>query len=175
MNYEIFGGFEIPRKPNKKSVVDARDLSTFWKDKVDAAHPNLSSAFGCYVFALRKRGGGVIPWYVGKTSTQGFNKECFTYHKRVYYNEVIADGHGIPLMYLVARTTRSGKLSASAPAREAKFLESTLIGMALNRNQDLKNVTHATFLKQLHVPGLINPKKGAQPRHVREFTSMLNA
>ena len=21
MNYEIFGGFEIPRKPNKKSVV----------------------------------------------------------------------------------------------------------------------------------------------------------
>ncbi len=175
MKYEIFGGFEVPRKSNKKSVVDARDLSSFWKDKVDAAYPKLSSAFGCYVFGLRKRGGGVTPWYVGKTCSQGFSKECFTSHKRVYYNEVIADGPGIPLLYLLARMTRDGKFSASVPWNESVFLESMLIGRALQRNADLKNVTHATFLKKLHVPGLVNPKKGLKSPALRDFTSMLKA
>lgn len=174
MNYEIFGGFEIPRKPSKKSVVDARELSSFWKD-VEAERPRLASAVGCYVFALRKRGGGVMPWYVGKTCRQGFSKECFTSHKRVYYNEVIADEHGIPLLYLIARTTPGGKLTVSAPANEAEFLESMLIGRALQRNEDLKNVTHAAFLKKLHVPGLVNPKKGPKSPALRDFTSMLRA
>lgn len=174
MKYEIFGGFEIPRKPNKKSVVDARDLYTLW-DNVNAKCPGLSCAVGCYVFGLRKRGGGVTPWYVGKTCRQGFSKECFTSHKRVYYNEVIADHHGVPLLYLVARTTPGGKLTASVPPTEAEFLESMLIGRALQRNDDLKNRTHATFLKKLHVPGLVNPQKGPKSTALRDFTSMLKA
>lgn len=173
MKYEVFGGFEIPRKPHKRSVVDTRDRYGFWWE-VDAAKPGLCYARGCYVFALRQRGGSVIPWYVGKTSRQTFYKECFGSHKLVYYNDVIAGQHGVPLLYLIARTTPNGKFTASVPESEADFLESMLIGRALQRNKELKNVTRASFLKRLHVPGLVNPTKGRPTPNVAEFISLFN-
>jgi hypothetical protein len=174
MKYEIFGGFEIPRKPNKKSVVDTRDRYDFWWS-IEDTKPGLCHARGCYIFALRKRGGDIVPYYVGKTIRQGFYKECFSHHKLVYYNEVITSQQATPLLYLIARTTPGGKFTASFPENESEFLESMLIGRALQRNEDLKNRTHATFLKKLHVPGLVNPRKGHKSEALRGFTSMLKA
>jgi hypothetical protein len=79
---------------------------------------------------------------------------------------------GTPLLYFVARVTPRGSFSTSPSEKEAAFVESTLIGMALKRNTALKNVSGAKFLSEIHVPGLVNPKKGVQPRHVREFTAL---
>ena len=159
MNYEIFGGFEIPRKPGKPAVADTRDRQAFWKE-LDEAHPGLSSARGCYVFGIRA-GRGILPWYVGKTCKQSFKGECFELHKLRHYDDAISDKkRGTPLLYLVARMTKSGRFATSAPPNEVRFLEHMLIGMALQRNKFLKNIAHTTFLKGLHVPGLVNPGKG---------------
>lgn len=173
MNYEIFGGFTIPRKPRKHAVADTRDRRTFW-DEVEAERVGLSAAVGCYVFAIRA-GGGIVPWYVGRTCSQSFKNECFELHKLRHYDDVISGQRGTPLLYFAARTSPGGKFTASAPTKESQFLESMLIGMALQRNPELKNIVHATFLKRLHVPGLVNPRKGTPPRNVREFSSLFKS
>lgn len=173
MNYEIFGGFTIPRKPRKHAVADARDRRAFWDD-VETERVGLSAAVGCYVFAIRA-GGGIVPWYVGRTCSQSFKNECFELHKLRHYDDVISGQRGTPLLYFAARTTPGGKFTASAPTKESQFLESMLIGMALQRNPELKNIVHATFLKRLHVPGLVNPRKGTPPRNVREFSSLFKS
>jgi hypothetical protein len=170
MNYEIFGGFEIPRKSHKRAVAGPGDIQTFWKE-VEAKHSGLQNAFGCYVFAIRA-GRGTLPWYVGKTC-KGFKRECFELHKLRHYDDALTDiTRGTPLLYFVARVTPRGSFSTSPSEKEAAFVESTLIGMALKRNTALKNVSGAKFLSEIHVPGLVNPKKGVQPRHVREFTAL---
>lgn len=169
MNYEIFGGFKLPLKSHKRAIAPG-ELRNFWAF-VEEQHPGLPSAFGCYVFAIRV-GRGTLPWYVGKTC-RGFKSECFELHKLRHYDDALTDKmRGTPLLYFVARMTRGGRLSTSASAKEADFLESTLIGMALKRNTDLKNVSGTKFLSEIHVPGLVNPRKGRQPSHVREFTSI---
>ena len=164
MNYEIFGDFTVPRKPRRNAVAETVERRVFWR-AIDDAHPGLSSAVGCYVFAIRA-GRGILPWYVGKTCTQGFSGECFEPHKLVHYNDIISSRkQGTPLLYFLARMTPGGKFSASMPGNEAKFLESMLIGMALQRNKDLKNIVHTKFLQQLRVPGLVNAAtKGPPPR-----------
>lgn len=171
MNYEVYGGFEIPRKPNKRSVVDARDRNELWR-KVHEAKDYLQCALGCYIFALRKRGGGIVPWYVGKTCRQGFIRECFEPHKLVYFNEVVAGEAGVPLLYLIARVTPGGKFTKSFPARESDYLETLLIGMALQRNPSLKNVTRTKLLKELHVPGLVNSRANPRKGPVADLMAM---
>lgn len=173
MNYEIFGGFKIPRKPNKRSIVDTRDRYDFWHE-VQAAKTGLPWARGCYVFALRMRGGALIPWYVGKTCRQGFMHECFESHKLVHYNEVIASSAGVPLLYFIARTTPGGKFKTTLSSRESTYLETLLIGMGLQRNPHLKNVSGTKFLKELHVPGLVNSRKTPRRGPASEIVSMFD-
>lgn len=173
MNYEIFGDFPVPRTPGKRGV-SAENRRTF-RAQLEAKHPGLASAVGCYVFAIRA-GRGILPWYVGKTCKQGFVQECFEPHKLNHYNEVLySKERGTPVLYLVARTTTSGRFSRSMPATEGKFLESMLIGMAVQRNKSLRNIVHTKFLQQLRVPGLVNPGKGPPRGPVADFKRMIGA
>lgn len=171
MQYEIFGGFEVPRT-EKKNCVDTAEKKAFWHSVEEHAE-GLASALGCYVFAMRA-GKGARPWYVGKTCRQGFSRECFESHKLVYYNEVISGQNGTPLMYFVARMTPGGRFSSVAPQSEVEFLENFLIGAALQVNESLKNRAQTKFLQEMHVPGLINPRRGTPPHHVSEFKRLFH-
>src|ERR1035441_8309656 len=55
---------------------------------------------------------GERPWYVGKTEKHSFKGEVLTPHKLVLYNEALnLRKKGTPLLYLVARRTKSGRFA----------------------------------------------------------------
>ena len=171
MNYEIFGEFELPRKPGRKRVDTSKRRE--FRATLEAAHTGLASAVGCYVFAIRA-GRGILPWYVGKTCKQGFYQECLEPHKLNHYNDALdSKKRGVPVLYLVARMTQGSKFSTAMPPPEAKFLESLLIGMALRRNKELRNIVHTKFLQQLRVPGLVNSAQGGPRGPVADFKKMI--
>jgi hypothetical protein len=152
----------IARKANRHGVFD----KNFWK-QVSDSNENLPEACGCYVFALQN-GNNIVSWYVGKTEKCTFEKECFQATKINYYNEVLVDRKGTPLLFLLPRLTKS-RMKFSKPTkgsyRDIDFLETMLIGMALERNRDLMNVKKTKLLRELVVPGIINtpPERPSRP------------
>jgi len=169
MRFDVFGGFPIDRKPNRHGVFD----KDFWK-QVSNSDENLPGACGCYVFAVQN-GKNIVAWYVGKTEKRTFEKECFQAAKINYYNELLVDHRGTPLLFLLPRLTGSGR-KFSKPTRtgyrDIDFLETLLIGMALERNRDLMNVKKTTLLKAMIVPGVIN---SPQARPTGPVTDLRNA
>lgn len=168
MNYEVSEPFEIPRS---NRLVDKGQLRQFWDSVAAHSQDPLGHAIGCYVFSL-KSGGGVRPWYVGRSTKQIFMKECFAPHKLWHYNEVLASyGKCTPYLTLVVKRTPKNKFAKVSKAKGAhkdiKFLEQHLIGLCLDRNPDLRNVKDTSFLRNMVVPGVINspqarPTRGAQ-------------
>ena len=161
--YYTFGPFEIPRKDGAKGkkALDGSSaaIKSFWED-VERQVPKLSTARGCYVFGM-KAGKGVTPWYVGQ-STTGFRNECFQASKVNHYHDVINDTtKGTPLLILISRHTKGGKISTSLPENEANFVEQYLIGLALRKNPHLKNIKNTKFLRTLQIPGVLNNPAGA--------------
>jgi hypothetical protein len=162
MRFAVFGGFTIARKANRHGVFD----KNFWNQVTDS-NQNLAEACGCYVFAL-KNGNNIVSWYVGKTEKRTFQRECFQPTKINYYNEVLIDRHGTPLLFLLPRLTKS-RMRFSKPTksgyRDIDFLETMLIGMALERNRELMNVKKTKLLRELIVPGIINnpPQRPSRP------------
>jgi hypothetical protein len=160
MRFDIYGGYEIERKANRLGLFD----DTFW-DRVSEEENDLPWACGCYVFALQN-GHNIRPWYVGKTERRTFEKECFQSGKINIYNEVLVDRNGTPLLFLLPRLTRSGtKFSAPSKSgyRDIEFLETMLIGMALERNAELANIRKTKLLREMRVPGVINSPQ-ARPK-----------
>ncbi len=123
---------------------------------VEESKNNLSLSTGCYVFVL-KNGGGSKAWYVGKAEGQSFSKEIFTSHKINVFNDVLASKKGIPQIYLIPRLSTSGKLCSPGKMRRRTidFLETTLIGMAISRNPELKNIKDTKMLREIRVPAII--------------------
>lgn len=153
MKFDVRGGFKIARKPNRHGIFDKE----FWK-QVSDSDGDLPGACGCYVFALQN-GNNIVAWYVGKTEKRTFESECFQATKVNYYNEVLVDHNGAPLLFLLPRLTNSGaKFSKPTKSgyRDIDFLETMLIGMALERNKDLTNVKKTKLLREMIVPGIIN-------------------
>lgn len=154
MNYDVIGPFPIPRDEWGNI---SRSLTDFWKE-IDEGHPGLSNAKGCYVFGVKTSGGPrITPWYVGKTSAQGFAKECFAHHKRTHYAEALSRGERrAPVLFLLPRLNESGGLYRGAAGINIKLVETYLISWALTMNPNLLN-THATrFWRETHIPGLLN-------------------
>ena len=158
MIFAVHGGFEIYRKKkNRWGVFDKE----FWA-RVEQQEQGLSRACGCYVFALQN-GENINAWYVGKTEKSSFQKECFQATKLMYYNEVLDAHNGTPRLFLIARLTpTTGKFSKSSTNgyNDIDYLESMLIGMALEKNSHLQNVKKTKFLRELVVPGVINTQPG---------------
>jgi hypothetical protein len=170
MKFEIYGGFEIKRDDETRQGVFNR---SFW-DVVRDADPRLTDACGCYLFALQN-GRNIVAWYVGKAERQSFYQECFLPAKRYIYNDVLARRSGKPLLFLIARVTPGGKFCKPATGHypDVDFLENMLIGFALNKNPDLKNIGRTRMLREMVVPGVINSPRAAPRLPVRELKNAL--
>jgi hypothetical protein len=67
-----------------------------------------------------------------------------------------------PQLFLVAKLTRTGRLARPSPSGHAdiKFLENYMIGLALDRNPELRNQRQTRYLRDLHVEGFLNTGPG---------------
>jgi hypothetical protein len=170
MNYEVFGGFAIPRKDNRHGDFD----KSFWDTVVKKKDSDLPNACGCYVFAL-KNGDNIVAWYVGKTEKRTFQQECFGAAQINIYNEVLVNHSGKPLLFILPRLTSAKKIFSKPTKgryRDVEFLETLLIGMALDRNKYLTNIKKTKLLREMIVPGVIN---SPQARPMKAVSDLRNA
>lgn len=155
MLYKVFGPYGIPRDGVliAKTAADRRE---FWS-AVEAEADGLPDACGCYVFSIRRRA-----WYVGLAERQSFCQECFSLHKLNQYNYSLQRVSGEPQLHLIAKLTPTGRFAAPATNghRDIEFLETLLIGMALNQNEDLQNIRGTKFLREMRVPGILRTGRG---------------
>lgn len=155
MIYKAFGPYTIPRDGALVSKT-ASDLRAFWS-AIEGEVGGLAQACGCYVFSIRRRA-----WYVGLAEKQSFRQECFSLHKLNQYNYSLQRISGEPQLHLLAKLTPTGRFAAPATNghRDIQFLETLLIGMALNQNEDLQNVRGTKFLREMRVPGILRTGRG---------------
>ncbi len=170
MNFDVAGPFEIKRF-GKKRIINKDSLSDIC-DQLEEYEPGLSNAGGCYVFA--KRGRGTLPWYVGQACKSPIAKEALNSENRSKYNDV-TDSKGTPVLYVIPERTPTGKLRnrRSQPSATLDFLEEWLISAAIERNPDLINSRKTRFLRELHVVGLFNSKKGESTKASQSLSATL--
>jgi hypothetical protein len=161
MNFSVHGSYEIPRLKNHLISRDKTERNEFW-DMVEDDEEGLSYACGCYVLSIRG-----VPWYVGMAQRQDFRHECFSHHKITLFDTALLKGPGKPHLHLLARRTPGGKFcKPSANAyRDVEFLENLLIGLGLQRNEELMNIKGTTLLRNMRVPGFVNTRKGEARAH----------
>lgn len=154
-DYEIYGPFEIPRL---HGIVDRKGLKeNFWAH-VHSLDEKLGTAKGVYVLSLRA-GKGIRPWYIGKAcGAKGFEQEIFTDRNQRIYAEILTSKKGTPLIYLIARKTKSGRFGA-LDDREAVWVENFIISLAIEANPELANKRGTSFLKECSIPGVLNNSK----------------
>lgn len=155
MDFAIYGPLPVAR--NGRNVArDAPTKRAFWA-AADEIDNGLSGACGCYIFVIRNRA-----WYVGKAEKQGFRRECFALHKLVQYNDALQAVQGAPSLLLIAKITRGNRFARPSPRghKDIDLLENLLIGAALGRNQQLLNIMRTKHLRQMHVPGVLNTRRG---------------
>ena len=171
MQYEIYGEFPIARNGSLVSRKKG-DKSNFWK-LVEEAEPGLSDACGCYIFVIRSRA-----WYVGMAEKQPFKQECFALHKITQYNEALGQVSGNPSLLLLPKLTPSDRFAkpTSRGHSDIRMLESMLIGSALSRNPDIQNAKGTKLLREMNVPGFLNPRQGqARASAVQAFKRAIGA
>lgn len=173
MHFQPYGPFELPRFKTGLISTDKNQQKGFWQE-IEEVEEGLSSAVGCYIFSVRA-GRGVLPWYVGMAEKQSFSKECFQPHKINHYNNSIAARKGTPLLTFLPKLTPNKNFSKVCENghREIKLLEKLLIGSAILRNRNLRNIKDTKILREMIVPGIINTPIGGQSSTVIEFRSLL--
>ena len=160
--FSVHGPFEIPvREEPRGTLINQESLEDeFW------AHNECGSRRGCYVFALRA-GGGITPFYVGKTLVS-FESECFQPHKTLKYIEALAHRRRrIPVMFFLC-AEGPGRPNAGAIMK----LEQQLIDMAVDQNGDLLNIV-GTNEEQIVVHGALGPHHGRSDRSAKLFRRMM--
>lgn len=143
--------------------VNLDDLGSFWNELDSWAEFDgleaweLRRAIGCYVFAMQ-RGKKLIPFYVGKTNAKtGFHGEVFTPHKLKHYrSSIAAKPTHKPKMLLFPLITATEKLSRAHTSHRGviEWMERTLIGMALAKNDQLMNARDTKLLRTCIVDGV---------------------
>lgn len=156
MKYEIHGPFRLPRS-GRILTTDATDKAKFW-DGVDGEEPGLPEACGCYIISVRN-----VVWYVGVAASQPFRRECFAPHTINKIDEAMDKGRGKAMLHLLAKVTSSKRFARPSVNghRDAKFLETLMIGIALQRNQELLNKSDTAIFREIEVPGFFNSPQGA--------------
>jgi hypothetical protein len=170
MKFEPYGPFPLPRF---NGGVDRSKKKSFW-ELIDKSHPSLSSAVGCYIFAI-KAGKGFTPWYVGKTEKMSFGRETWHDGKLLIYGEVIRKyDKGRPVLFLLPKLTTKGKFTKPTKRRigAVAALEEMLIGTCLQRNRELFN-KKLTRYKAMHVPGYLNDQQGARTQKAKDLALLL--
>ena len=172
MNYNTFGPYEIPLGLGEfKKRIDKEDIDQFWS-RVD---PGLNNACGIYIFSIKTKV-REKPWYVGKAQKQSFEKECFTYHKIVYYHEALEKSKGTPMMYFVARVRNKGSFSNPTKSktghREMDFVERLFIELGFNKNKDIRNKKGTKNPEKLIIKGFYN-NKDRKKKSVKQLYGLL--
>ena len=175
--YESFGPHCIPRKRsgNGELVLDfsPQAITSFWTN-VEEARAKLSTAIGCYIFAVRAPR-STIPWYIGQSKT-GFRSECFQPQKQIHYYAVMNEMKtGIPLLFFVAKLSNPRpelRFASSLPAEEANFVERQLISIALLTNSNLRNVKGTKYPRNVKIPGILNSPSGRRSNGAKLLRDM---
>lgn len=145
MKFEVYGPFSLPLKERSRRLLEPAKVlrADFVKqaNEVKNGKPKLSEACGCYVFAIRRKG-GARPWYVGKTEKMTFGDKCLNTKNINTINSLLDDSHGQPDLYLLPQITRHGKFRSPTTGKRPAidFLETMLIGMGIERNPDIANI-----------------------------------
>ncbi len=171
MKYDIYGDFPISRNGRLISR-NREDKRRFWA-QVEDMDPDLPQACGCYVFVIRGRA-----WYVGMAEKQSFKQECFALHKITQYNEALGSVAGKPSLILIPKLTPGGRFARPTTRghSDIRLLEHMLIGSALSRNTSLQNVKGTKLLREMNVPGFLNPRPGqARASMVQLFKRAIGA
>jgi len=149
--FDVVGPLVVPFHNGDRGgkYIASRDGARFFDDNSE-----LRRRRGCYVFGIRS-GGGIIPWYVGKTIS-AFESECFQSHKLVQYNEALQlGGIGTPVLFFVVHPPARGPVSVWT----INDLESYLIQAAYKRNERLQNKTKRG-VQYWGIPGANVPGRG---------------
>ena len=172
MKFHVEGPFELPRKDSGLIDSSPESKREYWEG-IEESCPGLPDACGCYVFTVIASRGS-LPWYVGKVEKRTFRKESLAHHKLTHFNTVISERKGKPALFFlpqVTATTGKYSKSKSSESRAIRELESWLIGMALNRNEKLRNVAGTRWAGQLKVTGFLNDRKskGGPAKKLRDL------
>ena len=151
-NFKVFGPFKMKYLKNTKTL-DASATERAIKSQIKCQYPkdNLDSKGGCYVFAIRRSGGGAsggsfMPWYVGKAVKSSLLKEsldCEKYKK--CYFKVAATEHGTPVLFWIAKAAPGKKNSLNKGT--VGTMERKLIAAAALRNQGLMTSTTTSLCR----------------------------
>ena len=171
MNFDVIGPIEITRHGRKK-IITKQSASEF-RNQLEDIEEGLADSCGCYVFAKRA-GKGIIPWYVGQACRSRMGMEALNAENRSKYNDVL-EGKGTPVLFVIPARTPTGKLRRrpSKALQTLSFLEKYLIAAALDRNPTLINSKETRFMRELHVVGILNPKKGEATTASRDLYKTL--
>ncbi len=171
--FQPYGPFEMPVDSQHPAVLDKGQLKQFWT-AIEALHPGLSEAIGCYIYGIRSKS-SELPWYVGKTEKRTFKFEAVQSSKLVYYENALRTQPGTPMLYLLPRLTDAGSFRTAWKSGSSSVdrLEGMLIATALSRNPKLLNRLKMKHLTQTEVPGYINEPPGPRSKEAKKLAALL--
>lgn len=175
MKYSLHGPFELPENAKKKVDLGAAYIEGFWKAANKSEKEQLSEATGLFFFMFRA-GRGIKPWYVGRAEKGTFAAEVFTEERKASYLKISRSrDRGTPLLVFIAKRNEDGSFAKVNKNRseDMTFVESYLLGLAMDKNADLLNFKENPMLSQLEVSGLINTAKGKPSTAVQELKKAL--
>ncbi len=157
--FTVAGPFRMPS--DQRAGGKKLHYAKFWKQSDEIG--GLRKECGVYVFAV-KAGKGYTPWYVGK-ATKSFGQECFSPTKRVkFYNALAEYKQATPVLFFVRHPKKPGKTNE----KEIEQIESFLIQLAAEKNENLQNVQKKKG-PDWSIAGVIRGKKGKPTKSAREF------
>jgi len=175
MEYSIHGPFTIRTYKgvkNNKGVDQTKEAKKSFWNMVRNEVSGLPDSCGCYLFAIQAAK-GIKPWYVGLAAKQSFEEECFKSQKINIYTTVLNKcGKGTPILFLVAKLTKKGKFvnpNKKNGHKDIQYLETMLIGTAIEKNHELMNIMKTKYLREMCVPGLIHTPKRKLSQPERKF------
>src|SRR5687768_16413917 len=104
MRFDVSGPHLVPRYGSKKLIT--KESMHELIDRLDESSPGMTSACGCYVYAIRA-GKGYTPWYVGQACKTTLVRESLNGENRGKYNSV--ESNGQPVMWYLPLLTPTGK------------------------------------------------------------------
>jgi hypothetical protein len=166
--YQVFGPYLFP---NDRDLTHRKALRKFWAARLcDGSPEGLCDAVGVYVWTVKEKDRRV-PWNVGITSKQGF-KGRFP-QKEASFLRLLRDRPKAEIeVYLLARRTKRGRFSKTNQTRLNDWLETLLIGSALNVNPSLRNTAKSKFLRTTVVEGYLNDRADKRNEAAESFSAI---
>ncbi|MEO7028408.1 MAG: hypothetical protein ABI147_03295 [Acidobacteriaceae bacterium] len=171
-SYETFGPFVLDEV---KGQTYKQSLKKFWETrKSDERTKDLCNAVGVYVWTISK-GKKNLPWNVGRTDGQGFEKRFVQKEMGLRYLRDEVEGGRVEVYILALRTP---KRKFRKPASQGKklrindWLETMLIGSARSVNPHLRNHSKVKYLRDIKVDGYLNDETEKRSPSAKSLSSL---